>query len=88
MASVYLVLDMINDVVHENGSFGKTAVAEQVKARRVAERTAALVNKARAAKVPVGFIRIGLDYLPCVFEDACAAANAANYDAAMLISQR
>ncbi len=179
MRSAYLVLDMINDLAHEAGAFGKSPVAQQVQSRQVVARTVELIAKARLAKVPVGFVRIGFspdykeappyspifsparekgffnatnwggqfhdllqpqegdfqiikhrvspfhatslhlvlrqlgvskvylsgvstngvvasavkdahdhDYLPHVFEDACAAANMENHDAAMLISSR
>ncbi len=179
MKPVYLIIDMINDLVHEDGAFGKSPVYTQVQARDVVRRTALSIARARAANVPIGFIRTGfsddykeappvspifsparekgffraaswggqfhdllkplagdlqivkhrvspffatpldlvlrqlgathvylsgvstngvivsavkdahdLDYRPCVFEDTCAAANAENHRAAMLISER
>ncbi len=59
MASVLLLLDTINDLLHPDGAFGKSAVAEQVKARGVVLRTASLVARAREAGVHVGYVRIG-----------------------------
>jgi nicotinamidase-related amidase len=57
--AIYLVLDMENDLVHADGPNGKAAYGEQVRARRVLEHTRAALDKARAAGVPVGFVRVG-----------------------------
>jgi nicotinamidase-related amidase len=59
MKSVYLVLDMQNDLVAEDGANGKTPVGEQVRSRDVVARTAAAIEKARAAGLPIGFVRVG-----------------------------
>jgi nicotinamidase-related amidase len=65
--SIYLVLDMMNDLVHADGPNGKAAYGEQVRSRRVLENTRCAIDKARAAGVPVGFVRVGFssDYREC-----------------------
>ena len=37
--SIYLVLDMMNDLVHADGPNGRAAYGEQVRARRIVENT-------------------------------------------------
>ncbi|HYF16591.1 MAG TPA: cysteine hydrolase [Ramlibacter sp.] len=59
MSSIYLILDMQNDLVHADGPNGKSPLGEQVRARRVLENTAAALAKARAAGIAVGFVRVG-----------------------------
>lgn len=59
MTSVYIILDMINDLVHEDGFFRTKPLSALVKSRNVVHRTAAMIKKARAAKVPVCFVRVG-----------------------------
>jgi nicotinamidase-related amidase len=65
--SIYLVLDMMNDLVHAEGPNGKAAYGEQVRGRKVIENTRRAIDKARAAGVPVGFVRVGFspDYREC-----------------------
>lgn len=65
--SIYLVLDMMNDLVHTDGPNGKGPYGEQVRERRIIENTRTAVDKARAAGVPVGFVRVGFsaDYREC-----------------------
>ena len=67
MKSIYLVLDMQNDLVHIEGPNGKSPLGEQVRSRRVVQNTAVAIEKARAAKIAVGFIRVGFspDYHEC-----------------------
>lgn len=67
MKSIYLVLDMQNDLVHAEGRNGKSPLGEQVRSRRVVENTAQVIAKARAANVAVGFVRVGFspDYHEC-----------------------
>jgi nicotinamidase-related amidase len=57
--SIYLILDMQNDLVHPDGPNGKSPLGEQVRARRVVENTAAALSKAREAGIAVGFVRVG-----------------------------
>lgn len=54
MASLYLVLDLINDIVG-----GGSPVAAEVARRGVLARTAEAAAKARAAGVPVAYVRVG-----------------------------
>ena len=65
--SIYLVLDLINDLVHPDGPNGKQPIGEQVRARNVLANTRRALDKARAAGVPVGYVRVGFspDYREC-----------------------
>lgn len=65
--SIYLVLDMMNDLVHADGPNGKAAYGEQARARRIVENTRTAIDKARAAGIPIGFVRVGFspDYREC-----------------------
>lgn len=65
--AIYLVLDMMNDLVHADGPNGKAAYGEQVRSRQVLTNTRRAVDKARAAGVPIGFVRVGFspDYREC-----------------------
>lgn len=67
MKSIYLVLDMENDLVHADGPNGKSPLGEQVRTRRVVENTALAIRKAREAGIAVGFVRVGFspDYREC-----------------------
>lgn len=57
--SVYLVMDLINDLVHENGPNGNQPLGQEVRRRRVLENTAAALAKARQASVRIGYVRVG-----------------------------
>ena len=57
--SIYLVLDMMNDLVHTDGPNGKAAYGQQVRERRVLEHTRHALNKARQASLHIGFVRGG-----------------------------
>jgi nicotinamidase-related amidase len=59
MRSIYLVLDMENDLVAETGPNGKGPLGQQVQGRGIIPRTAAAIAKARAAGVPIGYVRVG-----------------------------
>ncbi len=59
MKSIYLILDMQNDLVHADGPNGKSPLGEQVRSRKVVEKTAAALKKARDAGIAVGFVRVG-----------------------------
>ena len=67
MKSIYLILDMQNDLVHADGPNGQSPLGEQVRSRQVLERTAAALAKARAAGIAVGFVRVGFspEYQEC-----------------------
>lgn len=58
MKSIYLVLDMQNDLVHADGASGKGPLGEQVRSREIIARTASAIAKARAAGIPVAFVRV------------------------------
>jgi nicotinamidase-related amidase len=58
-SSIYLVLDMENDLVHPDGPNGKAPYGEQSRTRRIVENTRRALDKARAAGIPVGFVRVG-----------------------------
>ena len=65
--SIYLVLDMENDLVHADGPNGKAAYGEQSRGRKIVENTRRAIDKARAAGLRVGFVRVGFspDYREC-----------------------
>lgn len=65
--SIYLVLDMMNDLVHADGPNAKGPYGEQSRERNIVARTRIAIDKARAAGVPVGFVRVGFspDYREC-----------------------
>ena len=65
--SIYLVLDMLNDLVHADGPNGKAPYGEQARAHRIVENTRRGLDKARAAGLRIGFVRIGFspDYREC-----------------------
>lgn len=64
--SLFLVMDMMNDIVDENGFNAKT-YGVQVKERNVLANTARAIAAARAAGVKIGFVRVGFsaDYREC-----------------------
>lgn len=59
MRSIYLVLDMENDLVAEEGPNGKGPLGVQVRARGIIPKTATAIAKARAAGLPIGYVRVG-----------------------------
>jgi nicotinamidase-related amidase len=65
--NIYLVLDMENDLVHADGPNGKAAYGEQSRARHIVANTRRAIDKARAAGLRIGFVRIGFspDYREC-----------------------
>lgn len=67
MKSVYLVLDMQNELVHADGPAAKSPMGELLRQRRVIENTQLALERARAAGVAVGFVRVGFsaDYHEC-----------------------
>src|SRR6478752_835764 len=58
---------MMNDLVHADGVNGKAAYGEQVRGRGVVEKTRRAIDKARAAGLRIGFVRVGFspDYREC-----------------------
>jgi len=65
--SLYLVLDMENDLVHPDGPAAKGPYGAQVKERNIIANTRVALAKARAAAVKVGYVRVGFspDYREC-----------------------
>lgn len=65
--SVYLVLDMQNELVHEDGPAAKGPMGPLLKQRRTIENTQLAIERARAAGVAIGFVRVGFsaDYHEC-----------------------
>ncbi|MEZ5743460.1 MAG: cysteine hydrolase [Sphingomonadaceae bacterium] len=64
--TLFLVMDMMNDLVSQDGPNAGT-YGVQVKARGTLENTAKAIAKARAAGVQVGYVRVGFspDYREC-----------------------
>lgn len=58
MKSIYLVLDMQNDLVHPEGASGKGPLGEQVRSREVIARTAMAIAKARRQGIAVAYVRV------------------------------
>lgn len=67
MPSIYLVLDMENDLIHEEGPNARGPYGQQVQSRQIVAKTAAAIGKARAAGIPIGYVRVGFspDYREC-----------------------
>lgn len=65
--SIYLVLDMQNELVHEDGPAAKGPMGALLKERRTIENTQLAIKRAREAGVKVGFVRVGFseDYREC-----------------------
>jgi nicotinamidase-related amidase len=65
--TLFLVMDMINDLVHADSPVARERYREQLGAGRVLENTAEALRRARAAGARVGYVRIGFspDYREC-----------------------
>ncbi len=65
--AIYLVLDMINDLIHDDGPNGQKGYGPELRRRNAIGNTAEAIRKARAANVQVGYVRIGFspDYREC-----------------------
>lgn len=59
---IYLVLDMMNDIVSAEGVNANSAMGLEVKARDVIAKTKHALVKARAAGVMVGYVRVGFSH--------------------------
>jgi nicotinamidase-related amidase len=57
--SIYLVLDMQNDLAHADGPSGKGPMGQLIVERGVVQKTAAAIKAARAAGLLIGFVRVG-----------------------------
>lgn len=80
MKSVYLVLDMQNDLVGESGPNAKSPLGAQVRERQIVQKTAKAIERARAAGLAIGFVRVGFspDYAECPAGSPVFAAARAN----------
>lgn len=67
MKSIYLVLDMQNELCNLDGPAGKSPMADALKNRKIIENTAATIARAREAGVAIGFVRVGFspEYQEC-----------------------
>lgn len=65
--SIYLILDMENDLIHPDGPSGKAPLGEEARRRKIVAATQAALQKARAAGTRVGYVRVGFspDYREC-----------------------
>jgi nicotinamidase-related amidase len=65
--AIFLVCDMVNDLVHEDGPNGKKGYGPILARRNVIANTADAIQKARAAGVAIGYVRVGFspDYREC-----------------------
>lgn len=65
--AIYLVLDMENDLIHANGVSARGPYGEQVRSRQIIPNTRQAIDKARAAGLYIGFVRVGFspDYREC-----------------------
>jgi len=66
MKSMLLVMDMMNDLIHPDGVNAKTYVVQATE-RQLYANTVRAIAAARAAGVPVGYVRVGFspDYREC-----------------------
>ncbi|MFY0634284.1 MAG: cysteine hydrolase [Vannielia sp.] len=64
--SILLVMDMMNDLIHPKGMGGKSYVP-LCEAKGLYDNTAAVIARARAAGVMVGYVRVGFSpgYAEC-----------------------
>jgi len=64
---MFLVCDMINDLVHEEGPNGKKGYGPELARRKTIANTMEALCKARAAGVKIGYVRVGFspDYREC-----------------------
>lgn len=67
MSSVYLVLDMQNDLVGTDGPNWDGPLGEQVRNREIVAKTANAIARARKAGTRIGYVRVGFspDYHEC-----------------------
>ncbi|MBN8744585.1 MAG: cysteine hydrolase [Thiomonas arsenitoxydans] len=65
--SALLVLDLINEVVHPDGWYGRDGYAEQVRSRQVLHHAAQALGRARAHGLPVIHVVVGFSesYAEC-----------------------
>lgn len=80
MKTVYLVLDMQNDLVGDDGPNAKSPLGAQVRERQIIEKTANAIRAARAAGAAIGFVRVGFSssYAECPEKSPVFGAAKAN----------
>jgi nicotinamidase-related amidase len=59
MKKALLVMDLINDIVHAEGSVGKDGFYEQVTKHKVLSHTSMAISYCREAKIPVIYVVVG-----------------------------
>ncbi|AXI27867.1 isochorismatase [Priestia megaterium] len=59
MKKALLVLDLINDITHENGSVGKDGFYNQVQERQTIAHTAQAIEHCRKVGIPVIYVIVG-----------------------------
>jgi len=59
MCSIHLVMGMENDLIGEDGPNGKRPLGQQVQGRGTIGRTKIAIARARAARLPIGYVRVG-----------------------------
>ena len=57
--TMFLVLDMINDLIHDDGPNGKKGYGPILERRKTIDNTAVAIVKARAAGVKIAYVRVG-----------------------------
>ena len=57
--TMFLVLDMINDLIHDDGPNGKKGYGPILERRKTIDNTAVAIAKARAAGVKIAYVRVG-----------------------------
>lgn len=65
--AIYLVMDMQNDLVNGSGPRGHSPLSSQAAQRGILPKTVNAIQKARAAGLRIGFVRVGFsaDYREC-----------------------
>lgn len=65
--AIYLVMDMENDIIHEDGPNGKTGYGPEVRRRGIIDNTANALERARSSGLKIGYVRVGFspDYREC-----------------------
>ena len=58
MKTLYLVMDLINDLVHQDGA-NRTGLAAEVERRHVLTHSKIAIAKARSDGIPVGYVIVG-----------------------------
>lgn len=67
MRSIYLLLDMQNDLIHPDGPNGNAPFGQEAARRDIVARSVRAIERARQAGCTIGFVRVGFspDYRQC-----------------------